>query len=94
VYPALHYKIHIGFYFILLQPCLIYMFVEIQEIAGGVCAGTQPRSTSCVLIPLGVHSSRQTQSVETDRFDFGTLIKVTHYVTILNSFMLQCKIYK
>jgi hypothetical protein len=66
----------------------------LQEIAGGVCAGTQPRSTSCVLIPLGVHSSQQTQSVEIDRSDFGTLVKVTNFDIILNSVMLQHKIYK
>ena len=70
------------------------MSVELQEIAGGVCAGTQPRSTSCVLIPLGVHSSRQTQSVETDHFDFGTLIKVINFDIILNSVKLQYKMYK
>jgi hypothetical protein len=53
------------------------MFAESQEIAGGTCAGTQHRLTFCDLIPLEVHSSRQTQSVETDPYGFGTSIKVS-----------------
>jgi hypothetical protein len=61
------------------------MFAELQEIAGGTCAGTQPRSTSCDLILLEVHSSQQTRSVETDHSDFGTSIKVSDFDIIINS---------
>jgi hypothetical protein len=75
------------------------MFAELQEIAGGVCAGTLRRSTSCDLISLGVHFFRQTQSVEIDHSDFGTSIKVTDFNIILKwpintRSMLQHKVYK
>lgn len=72
-----------------------YVFAELQEIAGGTCAGTQPRSTSCDLIPLEVHSSQQTQSVETDHFGFGTSIKASDFDIVINRvLMLLHKMYK